>query len=163
MCKSTHCKKGKIVTLTLIKKAMKTIGKTILIPILLIFLFTSCGKKLTFLNSAVVPAAEGTVRMKKDHNNNYSIDLAVTSLADPSRLTPPRNVYVVWMETSQAGVQNIGQLKTSAKGLSKRLSSSLKTVTPHKPTVFFITAEDDANGNYPGASLILKTGAIGNE
>lgn len=126
---------------------------------MLIFLFAACAKKVAFLTSAVVPAAEGSVSIKEDKNNNYNIDLTAKRLADPGRLTPPKNVYVVWMETSQ-GVQNIGQLKTSTKGLSKMLTSSLKTVTPHKPTGFFITAEDDAIGNYPGRTVVLKTATI---
>lgn len=144
-------------------KTMKRAGKNALLTIMLIFLFAACAKKITFLNSPVVPGAEGTVSMKKDNNNNYSIDLSVTSLADPSKLTPPRKVYVVWMETSESGAQNIGQLKTSKKGFSKMLSSSLQTVSPHKPTGFFITAEDDAVGNYPGMTVVLKTGAIGKQ
>jgi hypothetical protein len=120
-------------------------------------MISSCSKRIIFLNSAVVPAAEGTVRISQDKNDNYTIDLTVKRLADPGRLTPPKAVYVVWMETTQSRVQNIGQLKTSTKGLSKELTSSLKTVTPHKPTAFFITAEDDAKGNYPGSTVVLKT------
>ena len=144
-------------------KTLKQAVKFSVLTLTLIFIFAACSKKITFLNSAVVPAAEGTVTMKKDNNNNYAVDLSVIRLADPSRLTPPKNVYVVWMETSQSGVHNIGQLKTSSKGLSNGLSSSLKTVTPHKPTGFFITAEDDAIGNYPGMTVVLKTGVIANK
>lgn len=109
-----------------------------------------------------MPSAEGTVTIKQGNNNNYDIDLSVIRLADPGRLTPPRAVYVVWMETEQSGVQNIGQLKTSTKGFSRMLSSSLKTVTPHKPASFFITAEDNAIGSYPGNTVVLKTPTIAN-
>lgn len=142
------------------KTRMKWSGKSTLIAIMITLLFAACSEKVTFLNSAVVPAAEGTVTIKQDKNKNYDIDLAVKRLADPSRLTPPKSVYVVWMETSQSGVQNIGQLETSTKGFSKMLTSSLKTVTPHKPTGFFITAEDDAIGNFPGMTVVLKTATI---
>jgi len=139
------------------KTKMNFMGRNILLLTLLVFLFAACAEKVSFLNSAVVPAAEGTVSIKKGDNNNYSIDLFVKHLADPSRLTPPKSVYVVWMETSQSGVQNIGQLTTSTKGFSKTLTSSLKTVSPHKPTSFFITAETDAIGNYPGRTMVLQT------
>jgi hypothetical protein len=141
------------------KNWIKWTDKIILLAILPLIIFSGCAKKVTFLGSAVVPAAEGTVTIKEDNNKNYDIDLAVIRLADPGRLTPPRNVYVVWMETDQ-GQMNIGQLYTSTKGLSKRLTSSLKTVSPHKPTGFFITAEDDALGNYPGMTVVLRTAAI---
>lgn len=135
-------------------------GRNILLLTVLALLFTACSEKVVFLNSAVVPAAEGSVTIKKGNNDNYNIDLYVKNLADPSRLTPPRAVYVVWMETAQSGVQNIGQLKTGTHGLSKMNSSSLETVTPHPPTGFMITAEDDAIGSYPGMTVVLKTGAI---
>lgn len=146
----------------LMNTKMKWTGINAVLAITLIFLFSACSKKITFLNSAVVPAAEGTVSMKMDNNKNYNIDLSVNHLADPSRLTPPKKVYVVWMETNE-GAQNIGQLKTSTKGLSRMLSSSLTTVTPHKPTGFLITAEDDAIGNYPGTTVVLRTGPIDND
>jgi len=145
------------------KIKIELIAKNIFFMTLLVFLFTSCAQKVTFLNSAVVPAAEGTVLIKPDNNKNYNIDLSVSQLADPARLTPPKAVYVVWMESIESGVQNIGQLKTTKKGFSRMLTSSLKTVTPHKPTGFIITAEDDATGNYPGMNVVLKTGPLENE
>ena len=108
----------------------------------------------------MVPAAEGSVKVKKDGNSNYKIDLNVMRLAEPNRLDPPREMYIVWMETEQNGRKNIGQLKTSSGFLSKTLKSSLNTVTSFKPTGFFITAEDDANIQYPGGQKVLSTGSI---
>lgn len=142
------------------KTRMNWIGRNIFLLTMAIFLFTACAKKVTFLNSAIVPSAEGTITIKQGDNDNYNIELDVKRLADPGRLTPPRTIYVVWMETAQSGVHNIGQLNTSTSGLSSMLSSSLKTVTPYQPTGFFITAEDDATGNYPGQTVVLKTGTI---
>lgn len=55
---------------------------------------------------------------------------------------------VVWMETSGNGTKNIGSLNTSSGFLSGKMKSSLKTVTPYKPTGFYITAEDDASVQY---------------
>lgn len=119
----------------------------------------SCGTtKYNFSTSSVVPAAEGKVKVKKDGNSNYKISLDVMRLAEPQRLSPSKAMYIVWMETEQNGRKNIGQLKTSSGFLSKTLKSSLSTVTAFKPTGFFITAEDDANIQYPGA-VILTTGA----
>jgi hypothetical protein len=144
------------------KTRINLIGRNIFIVTMLMFLFTACAEKVAFLNSSVVPSAEGTVSIKQGNNNNYDIDLNVIRLAEPERLTPPKAVYVVWMETAQSGVQNLGQLKTSTKGFSKMLSSSLQTVTPHQPTGFFITAEDNAIGSYPGMTVVLKTATIVN-
>ena len=142
------------------KTQMNLIGRNVILLSMFTLLFAACSEKVVFLNSAVVPAAEGSVTIKRGNNDNYNIDLYVKNLADPSRLTPPRAVYVVWMETAQSGLQTIGQLKTSSHGLYLMLSSSLKTVSPHQPTGFIITAEDDAIGSYPGVTVVLKTATI---
>lgn len=125
-----------------------------------ILLLSSCGtSKYTFYTSSVVPAAEGTVKVKKDGNSNYKISLDIIRLAEPQRLNPSKAMYVVWMETEQNGRKNIGQLKTSSSLLSKTLKSSLSTVSSFKPTGFFITAEDDASIQYPAGEVVLRTGA----
>jgi hypothetical protein len=104
-----------------------------------------------------VPAAEGSVQVKKDKNNNYKIVLSVKRLADSKRLNPSKEVYIVWMETEQDGIKNIGQLKTSSSLLSKELRSSLTAVSTSKPITFFITAEDNAGIQYPVGQEVLRT------
>ena len=96
--------------------------------------------------------------MKKDKNNNYSIDLDVKRLAEPKWLTPAKEMYIVWMKTEENGTKSIGQLKTSSGLFSGTLTSSLKTVSTFKPTGFFITAEDDAYIQYPVGQTVLSTG-----
>ncbi len=113
--------------------------------ILLAFMLPSCARKMSFQTSTVVPAAEGSVKVKKNKNKNYDIDLSVIRLAAPSRLDPPKKVYIVWMNTEQNGTKEVGQLKTSSSLLSKTMKSSLKTTVPFQPTGFFITAENDAD------------------
>ena len=117
----------------------------------------SCARKMSFQTSSVVPAAEGRVKVKKNKNKNYNIDLSVIRLADPSRLDPPKKVYIVWMNTDQNGTKEVGQLKTSSSLLSKTMKSSLSTSVPFQPISFFITAEDDANMNNPSGQVILRT------
>ena len=131
---------------------------TILFAILML---QSCGTtKYNFSTSPVVPAAEGSVKVKKDKNSNYSIELNVKRLADPKRLSPAKEMYIVWMETEQNGRKSIGQLKTSSGLFSSTLTSSLKTVSTFKPTGFFITAEDNANIQYPAGQTVLSTGSL---
>lgn len=126
-----------------------------------IAILQSCSStKYNFSTSPVVPAAEGSVKVKKDNNSNYSIALDVKRLAEPKRLTPAKEMYIVWMETEENGRKNIGQLKTSSGLFSSTLTSSLKTVSTFKPTGFFISAEDDANIQYPGGQTVLSTGSL---
>lgn len=131
----------------------------ITIILLSIIVFQSCATKYTFSNSQVVPAAEGSVKVKKDNNNNYKNDLKVRRLANSRRLVPPREMYIVWMETEQNGTRNIGQLTTSSGLLSNILKSSLETVSTYKPTGFFITAEDNATAQNPEGQVVLRTRA----
>lgn len=123
-----------------------------------ILFLQSCSQKISFATSSVVPAAEGSVKVKKDKNENYNIDLSVMRLADPKRLDPSKKMYIVWADTRLNGVKNMGQLNTSSSFLSSTLRSSLKTVSPYKPTRIFITAENDAAIQYPGSQVILSTG-----
>ena len=125
--------------------------------IFLTFFISSCAKKIVFQPSATVPAATGKVKIKKDANNNYSIDLNVQNLANANRLTPPQNVYIVWILTKESGMKNIGQIKSSTGFLSGKIKASLKAVSPFKPTRVFITAEKNNDILYPGIQEVLTT------
>ncbi|HMS67916.1 MAG TPA: hypothetical protein PKD18_07250 [Saprospiraceae bacterium] len=114
------------------------------------------------MNSAVAPAATGDIQIKTDKNNNQSIKINIVNLAEPGRLTPPRQMYMVWMETDQAEIKNLGQIKTSDGTFSKALKASFQTVTTFKPVKIFITAEDDANALYPNYESILTTEVFNN-
>ena len=118
---------------------------------------SSCEQKLSFSTSAIVPAAEGSVKYKKDKNDNYAVDLTVTNLSPADRLIESRNTYVVWVNTDGNGIKNLGQLKSSSGVFSKTLKSSLNTTTPFKPLSFFITAENASDITYPDGQVVLKT------
>ncbi|MET3112698.1 hypothetical protein AAKU52_000416 [Pedobacter sp. CG_S7] len=124
---------------------------------LIIFSLASCSKKIQFTNSAVVPAAQGYVKIEKDNNRNFLMEVKIINLANPQRLQPPKPIYVVWMETENTGTKNIGQLKIISSYFSNNLEGILKAVTPFKPARFFITAEQRADIQFPGMQVVLKT------
>ena len=126
----------------------------------IIFTAVSCAKKMTFLNSSVVPAARGTVQVKRDNNHNYVIKLQLSDLAEVSRLQPAKQMYVVWMVTEQQQTKNIGQIKSSTGRLSKRLKASFETVSSFKPEKILISAEDQADVQYPGSMVVLSTSSF---
>ena len=121
------------------------------------FIFSSCSKKVHFVKSAKVPAAQGTVKITKTNNNNYEIDIKIYHLAEPSRLIPPKEAYVVWMRSEKNLEKNLGQITTSSGLLSKKLKSSFTTVTPFSPVKVYITAEDEANIQHPYGEVVLST------
>ena len=130
---------------------------TVVCSILFVLTLMSCSTKLNFLTSAVVPAATGSVKVSSDNNNNYAIKLKVTNLAEPSRLQPKRDLYVVWLVTKDDLTKNIGQLTSSTSFFSSLLEGKLTTVSPYKPDYIFITAENNANIQIPEGTVVLTT------
>jgi len=124
---------------------------------LLLLSLTSCAKKITFQTSSVVPAARGNVTVDKDNNNNYAIKIRIDNLAEVKRLEPSRIAYVVWMETEELMVKNMGQIISDSRSISSKLKAAFETVTAFKPTKIFITAEDDAEIQYPRTQFVLET------
>jgi hypothetical protein len=118
--------------------------------------FGACSKKVVFLSSSVVPAAEGYVKVKKDGNENYAITLKVSNLAEVDKMQPPKKTYVVWMETDRGLTRNIGQLVSS-----RNLNANFETVSSFKPVKIFLTAEDKENVQYPG-NVVLSTAKFWN-
>lgn len=135
-------------------------NKHIILSLLVLLIFsgmTACSRKLSFRESAIVPAAQGNVKFKKDKNENYAIDLSVRHLSPPERLVESRDTYVVWAKTERNGLKNLGQLKSSRGLFRKELKSELETVTTFEPRGFFITAERAADIGYPEGQVILTT------
>ena len=123
----------------------------------ILFSFGSCARTVSFLTSSVVPAARGYIKVKRDGNKNYVIQVHLSDLAEVGRLQPPKQTYVVWMVTEREETKNIGQVKSSENFVSKNLSGSFETVSSSRPTKIFITAEDDPGSQYPGTLLVLST------
>ena len=86
---------------------MKTIN-LIATLLCLTLLVTACGRKMNFINSSIVPGATGHVDVRKDKNSNYVVNVNVLNLAEPKRLSPPKEVYVVWMESGDESAKKLG-------------------------------------------------------
>ncbi|MBN1926561.1 MAG: hypothetical protein JW798_12075 [Prolixibacteraceae bacterium] len=147
---------------------MKTTGKKTqpgriilaLSMVIMIFAISSCSTQTAFLASSVVPAAQGKITIKDDSNKNYAIKINISNLADPQRLTPPKNVYVVWILTEDNANKNIGQIITSSSSAEGKLKASFETVSSFKPSKIFLTAENEADAQYPYSEVILTTDNI---
>lgn len=135
------------------KTTLSPITKFIPLLIITAFYFSSCASKtVPFVASTIVPGAEGEVKVKKDNNNNYLIDLDIEHLAPSTSLTPSKAAYVAWMETNENGTKNIGQVT-----ISKSRKASLSTASTFKPVKIFISAEDDGKTEIPGNTIVLTT------
>jgi hypothetical protein len=120
-------------------------------PVVALLLFIgSCAQKVAFQRSQIVPAAEAEVRVKTDRNNNYELRIDVQNLAHPENLSPPRETYVVWMQSTDFNTYNLGELQ-----VGDNLRGSLTAVTPYSPARVFITAEDSTIEDEPGDQVVL--------
>ena len=115
------------------------------------------AKKVVFLSSPIVPAARGYVRVKRDINENYIIQVKISNLAEVNRLQPSKQVYVVWMITDHEITVNTGHIISSTTFLSTKLKASFKKVASSKPIKVFITAENEAGAQSPNEQVILTT------
>ncbi|MDZ7606479.1 MAG: hypothetical protein U5K79_13030 [Cyclobacteriaceae bacterium] len=137
-----------------------SIASNILVGIMItgmFLLFSECATKAKFQPSRVVPAAQGDVKVKSDHNNNYAIQINIESLAEVEKLQTSKNSYVAWMETDQGRTINLGQLKSSSGLMSSKLKASLETKSSFKPVKIFVTTEQDTNASYPSTDIIMET------
>jgi hypothetical protein len=117
---------------------------------------TSCGKKISFLPSTVIPTAKGYVKIKEDKNDNYAVNLQVKDIVKSKELQPSKKVYVVWVETMENRAHHLGKLESSKSLFSGTRKGQLKTVTPAKPVRVYVTAEDNGTPQFP-SEVILTT------
>jgi len=143
---------------------MKTSGllklKHVVSPLLLIvvlFFISSCAEKASFQQSSIVPAAHGKVKVKKDDNNNYNIEVDVTNLAEVEKVYSRSHSYIVWMESKDGDTQKLGQLISEKAFLSKHRKAEMTTVSSAEPVRVFITAERNEDVRYPNNEMILRT------
>ena len=118
---------------------------------------SATAQKVHFNASAVVPAAQGTVKVRTDKDKGYNIDISIFHLAGPQRLQPAAKTYIVWMDTERNGTKNLGEMQSKDGFLSSTLKAGLKTITPFRPTRIFITAEDVAAISNPHGQQVLTT------
>lgn len=108
------------------------------------------GKKVHMIAASEVPAAHGVIHVTTSHNGNTELDIKTRALAKPAALTPPEEVYVVWLQPSGEAPRNAGALKVDSK-----LNGELKTITPYKQFKVFITAEKYAQTQQPIGPTVL--------
>lgn len=125
---------------------------TVMIMIMLMLPFTLQAKKIPFLQSSIVPAAEGYVKINTDKNNNNIIKINIKNLAEINRLDTEMKTYVVWMITESNATTNIGRISSS-----NNLNVSFEAVTSFRPIKIFITAEEIETAKIPNDRIVLTT------
>jgi hypothetical protein len=128
------------------------ISTLLLITVISIFL-SACASKVAFKPSSVVPAAEGSVKVKEGKNGNYIVEVNVLNLASPEKLKPSRKYYVVWVK-SKSGTHNLGKLTM------EELNGSLNAESTFEPVRIIISAENDNKAAKISKQIVLKSKKI---
>jgi len=123
---------------------------------ILLLVVSSCVTKVNFPVSKVAPGADVSAKVKGDANGNFKIDLKVENLTSPDRLNPPKEMYVVWIETAR-GTKNLGQLNMSSGMFSATRKGSLSTTSAFEPKRILITAENVSTNNQPSTQVIIES------
>lgn len=113
--------------------------------------FGGGGRTVQMMAGTETPAARGSVQINTGGNGNTTVDVKAHALATPSSLTPPENVYVVWIQPPGQAAQNQGQLM-----VGQHEDGELTARTPYKRFSVFITAEQNATAQTPEGPRVLS-------
>lgn len=119
-----------------------------------IIIISSCGRTTRFPVSSYAPAADITAKTKMDKNNNRVITVTAKNLADAQRIEDG-SVYVLWMETKNNEIKNLGQLQNK-----NAQTATITTVTPFEPNELFITLEPTGSVSTPSGTEISRSEVI---
>ena len=118
--------------------------------------FGSGGKTVHMNSAQEVPAAHGVIQVKSTDNENTQLNIKVRALAQPSALTPPQTIYVVWIQPPGHNPVNEGALKVDGN-----LKGQMTTTTPYKDFKVFITGEKYAQVQEPSGPTVLSAHVAG--
>lgn len=122
----------------------------VLIAALAIFL-AACASTTRFPISNVAPAAEIKAKTKVDKNNNNVVTVNAKNLASPDRVDPTSTAYVIWANTEENELINLGQLRNE-----NAQTATLTTLTPYNINEIIITAEPQGSVSTPSGTEISR-------
>lgn len=115
----------------------------------------SCKTSASFKQSSYLPNAQGYAKAEATESGSYNVSVHVERIAGPEFLTPPKKVYVVWIESKRRGVRNGGVLQIDTNKLG-----TLTTTAPSKPSRVYITAEDRGDVFMQEGPIVLRSGSF---
>jgi hypothetical protein len=111
----------------------------------------ACSNTAKFPVSQVAPGAEIKAKTRVDQDNNKVLTINAKNLENPSDIDPNSTEYVVWIETDELGLRNIGRLEKKDDH-----TAVFKAETPYEYREIVITAESRANVSQPAGKEIAR-------
>lgn len=113
-------------------------------------LVVACAHQVPLQSTAFVPAAAGQLKLKEGPSGNTRLKVEVEHLADPGKVVPGASTYVVWVQSNDSNVQNVGALRVDDDRKGR-----LETTTPYGNFQIFITAEPGATATRPSGERLM--------
>lgn len=110
------------------------------------------GHVVVFQDSPELPAALATATIRSDENRNTLVELELQHVAPAAKLWPPRSTYIVWAESSEGRIFQLGQLH-----VNERREGSFRGTTALDHLRLIITAENDPRPEQPSTPYMLAT------
>jgi hypothetical protein len=115
-----------------------------------------CAHKVIFEGSPLLPAADAKVKVGTDRNENTLVELVLKHVAPAKRLWPPKLLYVVWAESEEGKLVQLGQLR-----VNENREGHFNGTTPFDKLRLVITAEDEPRPEKPRLPYMLATEFFG--
>lgn len=114
--------------------------------------FAGCAQKVVFEGSPLLPAADAEVKVSVDRNENTLVELALKHVAPAQRLSPPKLLYVVWAESEEGRLFQLGQLR-----VNEDREGHFTGTAPLERLRLVITAENEPRPEKPHLPYMLVT------
>jgi hypothetical protein len=115
-------------------------------------LASGCAKRVRFRPLALAGRGTAEAKVQLTYDRNNTLEVKLSNVPEPSALKPEYTRYVLWATTpDRQHVVNIGQLRVDQKK-----TAAIKTVTPLRSFILFITAEAAGDAMAPGPDVIFE-------
>lgn len=128
----------------------------ILVLGIVLILSSGCAKRIRFDALPQARGGKATARIELTYDRNNTLEVQLENIPDPSTLNPQYTRYVLWVASpDRQYTVNIGQLR-----VDEQKKAAIKTLTPLRNFVLFITAEPQGDSKVPGSDIIFQTEEI---
>ena len=118
-------------------------------------LASGCVKRVHFSSLAAARSGAADARVELTYNRNNAITVKLSDVPDPAEVNAKFTRYVLWVTTpDRRHIINIGQLRV------ENHRAELKTLTPLRRFVLFITTETDGDAMTPGPDVLFESKEI---
>lgn len=115
-----------------------------------------CAKRIRFDPLPLARAGKATARLELTYDRNNTLQIELSNVPEPSILNDKYTRYVLWVASpDRQSVVNVGQLR-----VDEAKKAEIRTLTPFRNFVLFITAEPRGDVMTPGPDIVFQTKEI---